>query len=457
MNNRIREYFIGDYLRKTDDVFEKARAIMLLQFSLMFCAIFILPLTSEIILGFYKAVIVHSFAAIILLSMPFLITRMKSIDAVINFFFLNCFIISSLVFMVLNPAKIDPIGVAWSMFFLFLSTLLQRGKMRILFAGFLLWLPLLYIIINTLSGGQFTVDFLEQKGIENPPIFLLFIPMVLGIYAYWSHTFTIDMAKKTIVLQKQLIEEKNKNITDSIVYAKRLQEAILPPNEHVKKYLKDIFIFYKPKDVVAGDFYWFEKSGDKLFIAAADCTGHGVPGAMVSVVCSGALNRAVKEYQLTDTGKILDKARELVIETFEKSKTEVKDGMDISLLSIDFINKKIQWSGANNNLWMIHNNDLTEIKADKQPIGKTEQTKNFTSHSLDLINESIFYLFTDGFSDQFGGIRGKKLKNKRLAEFLKSIHLLSPDEQNKELNKKLDEWKGDLEQVDDICIIGIKI
>ena len=150
--------------------------------------------------------------------------------------------------------------------------------------------------------------------------------------------------------QKHIVEEKQKEITESITYAKRLQEAILPPLEFINAHLENSFVYYKPKDIVAGDFYWAEKVGEKFFIAAADSTGHGVPGAMVSVVCSNALNRSIKEFQLTDTGKILDKTRDLVLETFEKSTSEVKDGMDISLLCIDSKNKTIFWSGANNPL-----------------------------------------------------------------------------------------------------------
>jgi hypothetical protein len=155
---------------------------------------------------------------------------------------------------------------------------------------------------------------------------------------------------KIITLQKLIVEEKNRDITDSITYAKRIQQAILPSEKTINESLKDSYIFYKPKDIVAGDFYWLEKINDTVFIAAADCTGHGVPGAMVSVVCSNALNRAIKEFGLTEPSKILDKVRELVIETFEKSESEVRDGMDISLCAINNITHQVTWSGANNSL-----------------------------------------------------------------------------------------------------------
>jgi tetratricopeptide (TPR) repeat protein len=262
--------------------------------------------------------------------------------------------------------------------------------------------------------------------------------------------------------QKHVIEEKQKEIIESISYAKRLQEAILPPQDFVNKHIPGNFILYKPKDIVAGDFYWAESVGDLFFIAAADSTGHGVPGAMVSVVCSNALNRAVKEFSETETGKILDKTRELVQETFEKSESEVKDGMDISLLCIDKKNKLVCWSGANNSLWYIQNSDgaapgLTEVKPDKQPIGKTYHPKPFTTHTIACDQSTIFYLFTDGYADQFGGPDRKKFKHKPFKELLLSVHALPLQEQAAVINSKFESWKGGLEQVDDVCVIGIRL
>ncbi|MCU0361641.1 MAG: SpoIIE family protein phosphatase, partial [Bacteroidia bacterium] len=257
-----------------------------------------------------------------------------------------------------------------------------------------------------------------------------------------------------VVQQKQLVEEKQKEILESISYAKRLQEAILPPEELISKEIPDNFILYMPKDLVAGDFYWAEKINDVFLIAAADSTGHGVPGAMVSVVCSNALNRAVKEFKLSDPGKILDKTRELVVETFvrtdssgEKSYSEVKDGMDISLLAIDKTNKKVLWSGANNPLWYLDETGvLQELKADKQAIGKTDHTKNFTTHSINYSEGSVFYLFTDGFADQFGGPKGKKFKYKPMFDLLQTICQNPIAEQSKSIVSTFFKWKGELEQ-----------
>ncbi|MEK6615010.1 MAG: tetratricopeptide repeat protein [Bacteroidota bacterium] len=278
----------------------------------------------------------------------------------------------------------------------------------------------------------------------------------------------IEVQKQEVDEQKKIVEEKNKDITDSINYAKRLQEAILPPTAYVNERLPDNFILYKPKDIVAGDFYWMEELDNTIFIAAADCTGHGVPGAMVSVVCSNALNRTVKEFHLRDTGKILDKVTDLVLETFEKSDKDVKDGMDISLLSINKITKQINWSGANNPLWYIPNAELLDITANKQPVGKHDNRKPFTTHTIPLtVNHSrrdgnpqsstLFYLFTDGFADQFGGPKGKKFKYRQLNDLLLANNNKTMAEQKDILEKAFEDWRGSLEQVDDVLLIGIKL
>lgn len=293
----------------------------------------------------------------------------------------------------------------------------------------------------------------------------LILMIVFGIFIY-NRFKTTQRQKVIIENQKSVVEqahwqleEKNKEVLDSINYAKRIQTAILPSEKTMRNFLKDYFILYKPKDIVAGDFYWYEEVDNYVMIAVADCTGHGVPGALVSVVCHGALNRSVREFGLREPGKILDKTREIVIQEFSKSEEDVKDGMDISLLNFQILNNEISnisWSGANNPLWYIENGEMKEIKADKQPIGKTYQPEPFSSHSLPLSLSALF-LFTDGYADQFGGPKGKKFKYSNLQKLL--LENLGKDwkQQSQILNIEFDNWKGDLEQVDDVCIIGIRI
>ena len=278
-------------------------------------------------------------------------------------------------------------------------------------------------------------------------------------------TFEVVQEKKEVERQKHLVDEKNKEITDSITYAKRIQEAILPSRYSLSENLQNGFILFKPKDIVSGDFYWLEKQQEQLFFAAADCTGHGVPGAMVSVVCANSLSKALLEENLTTPGKLLDRTRELVVQRFEKSGEDVKDGMDISLCSLNFSKKSelsksfatLQWAGANNPLWIIRNNELIEYKANKQPIGKVDNPKPFTTHTIDLQKGDTIYIFTDGFADQFGGEKGKKLMYKPFKELLLSIQDKTMDEQKELLEEHFENWKGNLEQVDDVCVIGVRI
>lgn len=270
-----------------------------------------------------------------------------------------------------------------------------------------------------------------------------------------SQKNTIEEQKETVDKAYTQLEEKNNEILDSIAYAKRIQSAILPPPKLVKEYLQDSFIVYLPKDIVAGDFYWLEHRDDKIMFAACDCTGHGVPGALVSVVCVNGLNRSVREYGLTDPGQILDQTREIVISEFEKSEDEVKDGMDISLVCLE--GNSIKWSGANNPLWLIRNGELIVYKPDHQPIGKHTISTPFKTHTIDLQKGDAIYVFTDGYQDQFGGEKGKKLKVANFKKLLLSIQSETMDEQKEIIERHFREWKGSYEQIDDVCVIGVRV
>ena len=270
-----------------------------------------------------------------------------------------------------------------------------------------------------------------------------------------------EKRKEEIEKQHTLLEETHKEIKDSINYAKRIQEAILPTNEFIDQYMPENFVLYKPKDVVAGDFYWIQPTQDGVLFSAADCTGHGVPGAMVSVVCYNALNRAVREFGQTSPEKILDKTREIVLETFQQNNAQVNDGMDAALIHLGETNasgeRLLSFSGANNGITIIRNGEMIEIEGDKQPIGNYKDAKPFTLHTQPVQKGDIIYLLTDGYADQFGGPKGKKLKSKVLKELLRALSKDPLPLQKQKLASYLDEWKGDLEQLDDISIFGFKI
>ncbi len=273
--------------------------------------------------------------------------------------------------------------------------------------------------------------------------------------------------KDNILLQQKndLIESQKKDIIDSINYAKNLQQAILPSFTKIKEILGNCFVYYRPKDIIAGDFYWLYKSkqNDVCLFAVADCTGHGVPGALVSVVCSNALDNAVKKYNLTDPGMILDKTKELVLETFSKTGQNVKDGMDISLCSIQRNGNavNVKWAGANNSLWYIHKGEIKELIANKQPIGQSENSQPFTTQSIALEKGDTLYFSTDGYYDQFGGDKGtangKKFMRKRLAQLFFEMKDQTIESQMDLVDKTFNNWKGKLEQIDDVCIAGIKL
>ena len=264
-------------------------------------------------------------------------------------------------------------------------------------------------------------------------------------------------SKLEIETQKLVVDQSHKEIRDSISYAKRLQTAILPTTNAINAALPPNFILYLPKDIVAGDFYWMEPYGDKILFAVADCTGHGVPGAFVSIVCHNALNRAVREFKLVQPSRILDKVTDLVIETFAQSDEDVKDGMDIALISLDINTQMLRFAGANNNLYVVSNGRIKILKADRQPIGKYVVSNDFSVQEIQLKTGDTFYMFTDGYIDQFGGPNEKKFKTQRFLDLLLEIQDMSMRNQKVHLEKVFNEWKGDLEQVDDVCILGVRI
>jgi len=320
-------------------------------------------------------------------------------------------------------------------------------------------------IIDDLQHAKILSKEKEEKARQKLIIIAIGIGLglvILFLIFIYNRLQITNKQKKIIEAQKEMVVEshkelkiKNQEITDSIKYAKRIQSAILPDNKTFKHKLKDSFVLYLPKDIVAGDFYWLEEREGKILFAVADCTGHGVPGAMVSVVCNNALNRSVREHFLTSPAQILNKSREIVIEEFAKSDEDVKDGMDIALCAMDKM--KLEYAGANNPIWIIRQHNLIEIKANKQPIGNFEQSKPFTPHQFDLRKGDVIYLFSDGYVDQFGGEKGKKFKSKALKELLLRICLKPMPEQQAILKQTFNHWKGDIEQIDDVCIMGVRI
>ncbi|MCE9540858.1 MAG: SpoIIE family protein phosphatase, partial [Bacteroidetes bacterium] len=241
-------------------------------------------------------------------------------------------------------------------------------------------------------------------------------------------------------------------------YAKLIQEAILPPKELKYRLFPHAFVLYLPKDIVSGDFYWFTEKNKMKLIATVDCTGHGVPGAFMSMIGNALLNEIINEKGITSPSEILIQLRVKIIDSLKQKDGQNKDGMDISILCFDENMNTVEFAGANNPLWLIRNGEIQEIKADKQPIGLHHgESKPFSNHVINLLKNDSLYIFTDGYADQFGGNDGKKFKYKHLQNLLLSIQDKPMIEQEKILIEKINDWKGNLEQVDDILIIGVRV
>ncbi len=314
-----------------------------------------------------------------------------------------------------------------------------------------------------------------------PPTYV--IPFAMGIYLL--NLFTVFMATVSVVFifktelsdSREKLTEKNKEITDSINYAKRIQYTLLAHDQFLSKYLPGHFVLFKPKDIVSGDFYWATERENKFYLAVCDSTGHGVPGAFMSLLNIGFLSEAINEKDIYEPHKVLNHVRNRLIDSI--SKDGGKDGMDAILMSLEFRDKSsekgqdstqnshlstlnsqlstITYAGANNHPILIRDNRIIELAKDKMPVGKGEHLNSFTLHSIETKPGDMLYLYTDGYADQFGGPKGKKFKYKQLNELLLSISKEPMDKQQQKLNTVFEAWKGNLEQVDDVCIIGIKI
>ncbi|MFT5021169.1 MAG: serine phosphatase RsbU (regulator of sigma subunit) [Polaribacter sp.] len=260
---------------------------------------------------------------------------------------------------------------------------------------------------------------------------------------------------------KDEITKYAKDITDSITYAKRIQNAIFPDWASVAQILPDAFVFFRPKDLVSGDFYFVDKINDKIIFCAVDCTGHGVPGAFMSIVANNLLKQAVRQEGFTKPSDILDYLNHGVTNTLHQTneETSVKDGMDIALCCWDTTNNLLEYAGAYNPLFIYRGGELLETKGNRFSCGAFvgEETRTFTNHEIPVQKDDMVYVFSDGYTDQFGGPKGKKFMMQRFRTFLQNIHAKTAHEQHALIEERLKDWKGDLEQVDDIVVMGVRI
>ncbi|MBI2280535.1 MAG: tetratricopeptide repeat protein [Bacteroidetes bacterium] len=315
---------------------------------------------------------------------------------------------------------------------------------------------------NALKNANINNQQLIIYGISIVLLFALAMAFLIFIgYKRKKQTnFLLEIKNTAIELQKNIIEKKNTQITDSIDYAKNIQDAILPLTSDIKAAFSDAFILYQPKDIVSGDFYWFYTTKQHIYLSVIDCTGHGVPGAFMSLMAYNLLEKIVKQQNITTPSEILDNLNMAVLDILKQHHEEstAKFGMDMALVRIDKTTQQLVFSGAHNSLYIINNSQLTELKADTVSIGTKRQiTSHFTNHTYQLIKNNQLYLFTDGYADQLGGENRKRFYSTRLKTLLTDISLLPMSEQKITLQHNFEIWKGTIEQLDDVCIIGVRI
>ena len=265
---------------------------------------------------------------------------------------------------------------------------------------------------------------------------------------------------EVVTEQRDQISTKNEKINSSIKYARRIQKAVMPSADYLNKILPDYFIFNKPRDIVSGDFYWVGQNNNKLIVVAADSTGHGVPGAFMSMLGISLLNEVTGKDIKIGAAMILNELRTKIKISLKQTgeKDEQKDGFDMAICLIDLEKRKMEFAGAYNPLYLIRGNKLIEIKADKMPVGiHIKEKKNFTTHETDLQSGDHIYLFSDGYTDQFGGEKNQKFKAKRFKDLLLNIQGESLELQKEKLSETFENWRGKEEQVDDVLVFGVKI
>ncbi|HQV00552.1 MAG TPA: SpoIIE family protein phosphatase, partial [Bacteroidia bacterium] len=262
-----------------------------------------------------------------------------------------------------------------------------------------------------------------------------------------------------VVQQKAELEIKNKEITESLHYAKRIQAAILPPTELFTTTFADAFILYLPKDIVSGDFYAYAKKENNIIIAAADCTGHGVSGALMSMIGSSLLNQIVNEKNIIEPGHILNTLNEGIIDALKQRESTSHDGMDIAICQLNLQTLTLRFAGANRPLWLLRNHEIISYQPNKFPIGGLQilHDEVYAEHTIALQKNDVLYLFSDGYADQFGGLHEKKLLTKNLKNHILEIHHLPLSQQRESLLQTFNSWKGKLEQVDDVLVLAVKI
>jgi len=456
--NSIKYRIIGEALKNTNDPFEKMRCELLFVSLIAWFPLHTLSIIPMLVNGhwFLLAAPVSNLISIIVSMRVIQKTGEYYKSALI---WVVASILSTIFTTIISGATLSGVIVLWQ-FMCIISAFIFLGKKGGIIAFFIYSVIILLQSLTLIELiPPFEPEILANDRIvfTNPNLFHVIIPLSFSGYILFQFLSTLSTAQSDLENQKKQIAQAHQEIKDSINYAKYIQTAILPPSKLLKKYLKQLFILYKPKDTVSGDFYWIEPTDEEILFAVCDCTGHGVPGAMVSVICNQALNRSIREFKLTDPGHILDKTREIVLGEFEQSEQDVNDGMDIALCALN--GNQLKFAGAYIPIWIIRKNssEVEVVKANRQPVGKFDKVQPFQTHQIEVNKGDSIYIFSDGFVDQFGGEYDKKFMSSNLKKLLLSIQNEPMEKQHQSLNQAFENWKGENKQMDDVCVMGVRI
>lgn len=458
--NRMKKWFIGDYLSKTNDVFERSKIELLYSYSIAFWILGTIFYITLFFKGLWYHVGIISFAVVALAMIPFILKYTQNVKRASNWYIFQQILVSS-VSIVLQEGKNGINSAYWTILFFLFAFFLYGKKWGAV---------MILIMLVTSSIASFITTLVEipveQQLPDTPEVF--FLPLLLNIYVVYMFVKTRGDAEVHIKTQqlklehsKKELEIVNKDITDSIQYANKIQKAVLPHEETIQRNIPLYFIYYKPKAIVSGDFYWFhEIDKDNYIYVNADCTGHGVPGAFMTVIASNLLNQTVIDNKIYQPSLILQEVDRLLNMTLKQDSERfhnVQDGMDLTLVKVNKAKREVVITSAKRPVVYIRNKQFLEIKANKFSIGgmRTEM-KVFEEVKIECQQDDMMYLFTDGYHDQFGGPKGKKYSSKKLKEKFMEIHMKGISEQKSELDAAMRSWKGDLEQIDDICVTGIR-
>ena len=457
MYSKIKNFFIDHRISSTNDVFEEAKINLVYNFT-FFMSLLAIPFIIQLYINHFWYHLAINIFEVITLTTIFLLFKTNLPLKFIGIVFVLMDSVMSAGSLIFQNGYFEIQAGLWSML-LVIYTFFVLGKKWGL--AIVVFIALLYIgcipFENEKSFLNFNIP--QDQILPTASAFIIF-PFLLNVYIISVFINTNITAENLMRNQKIKLENQKNEIVASITYAKRIQQAKLPNKSSIYDSLKNSFILFKPKDIVSGDFYFFNKTENLIFIAAADCTGHGVPGAIMSMIGSEKLEDAVIQYRnVSDILKQLNNGIKLSLKQTD-SDDSTKDGMDIALCAIDLNNQIVNYAGANRPLWIIRNGSgsIEEIKPNKYAIGGfTVDNQDFESHAIKFQQGDTFYLCTDGYADSFGGKQNKKITTKKFKEILGSIQKMSMQEQALFLEKYVEDWKSNTEQVDDILVIGIRL